>query len=225
MKLENLVEMDCLASPEPLDLQETLASAQLERKVSPGSQVLRVVPAALVSPVSATAERPASAESLEIPVYLGCQGNQVYLDLEAKCYLAPFLVRKETPVFLVYLDDQVLKVSQVCQEVLDVQVLMGLKEREETPVLEANLAHKVSPDPEGTLEFQEFQDSFLTEAGGRMVFLGVLEARASLERCWEPHLVPQDRTVYQEVREIRASPERQEHLDYLAVMDVSVFLD
>lgn len=183
------------------------------------------MPVVLESPVWAMPELPAFVESQEIPVYPGCQGNQVYLDLEAKCYLAPFLVRKETPVSPVYLDDQVLKVSQVCQEVLGVQGLTVPKEREETLVLEANLDHKVSLGPEGTLELQVFQDRVLMEAEARMEFQGVLEPRASLERSWEPHLVPQDRTVYQESLETRANPGRQEALDYLVVTDVSVFLD
>lgn len=64
----------------PLLSRATLASAQLERKVSQGSRGLKVVPAAPASPVAATPERPAFAESLEIPVYLGCQANQVYPD-------------------------------------------------------------------------------------------------------------------------------------------------
>lgn len=224
MKLENLAETDCLASPEPPDHQATPASAQSERKVSQGSQGLRVVPAALASLVSATPERPAFGENLESLVFLGCQGNQVYPDREAKCYLAPYLVRKEPPVTPVYLDDQLLKVSQVSQETLGVQGLTVPKEREETPVLEANLDHKVSLDPEGTLDFQVLQDRVLTEAGQRMVFQGVLEPRASLERYWEPHPADQDRTAYQESLETRASPGRQEDLDYLVVTDVSAFL-
>lgn len=225
MKLENLAETDSLASPEPLDPQATLVLAQLERKVSQGSRGLRVVPVALVSLVVAMVERPAFGESLENPVYPGCQGNQVYLDPEAKCCLAPYLARKETPVFPVYLDDQVLKVGQDSQEALDVQGLMVPKEREETPVSEANLDHKVSLDPEEILELQVFQDNFLMEAGERMVLQGVLEPRASLEMYWELHLAPQDGMVYQEPLETRASLGRQEPLDYLVVMDVVVFLD
>lgn len=50
MKLESLAETDCLASQEPLDPQATLALAQLERKVSQGSQGQRVVPAVPASP-------------------------------------------------------------------------------------------------------------------------------------------------------------------------------
>lgn len=74
---------------------------------------------------------------------------------------------------------------------------------------------QVSLDPEETLDFEVFQDRALTESGGRMVFQGVLEPRASLERYWEPHLEDQDRTVYQGHRETRASPGHQEDLDYL----------
>lgn len=72
---------------------------------------------------------------------------------------------------------------------------------------------QVSLDPEGTLDFQVFQDRVLTEAEGRMVFQGFLELRASPERSWEPHLEPRDRTVYVESLETRASQEHQEHLD------------
>lgn len=225
MKLENPAETDCLASQEPRDPQVMLASAHLVRKVSQGSQELRVVPVALVSPVAAILERPAFAESPESPVYLDCQGNQVYPDREAKCCLAQFLVRTETPVSLVYPDDQVLKVWQVSQEALDVQALMVPKEREETLVLEANQDHKVSRDPEGTLEFQVFQDKVLMEAEGRMVFQGVLEPRASLERYWEPHLELQGRTVCQESLAIRASRGHQGDPDCPVVPDVMVFLD
>lgn len=60
----------------------TLALAQLERKVSQGSRGLRVVPVALASPVLATLEPLAFPVNLEILVYLGYQGNQVYLDRE-----------------------------------------------------------------------------------------------------------------------------------------------
>lgn len=225
MKPENPAETDCLASPEPPDPQATPASAHLERKVSQDFQGLRVAPAALASPALATPGRPAFAESLESPVYLGCLGNQVYPDREAKCYLAPYLVREETPVSPVYPDDQVLKVSQVSQEALDVQGLTVPKEREETLVLEANLDHKAFRDPEGILDFQVYHHRALMEPGGRMALQGVPEPRASLEMYWEPHLVAQDRTVCQESLETRASPGRQEDLDHLAVMGVSVFLD
>lgn len=74
---------------------------------------------------------------------------------------------------------------------------------------------QVSLDPEGTPELQVLQDRFMTEAGGRMAFQGVLEPRASPERYWEPHLEVQDRTVYQESPETRASPGHLEDLDHL----------
>lgn len=164
-------------------------------------------------------------ESLESLVYQGCQGNQVCLDREAKCYPAPYLVRMENPDPPVFLDDQVLKVSQVSQEALDVQGLMVPKEREETRPLEASLDHKVSLDQEETLEFQVFQDKVLTESGERMVLQGVLEPKARLERYWEPHLELQDRTVFQESLETRASPGHQEGLDHLVLTGVLVFLD
>lgn len=225
VKLEIQAETDSLATPEPPDLQATLASAQSERKVSQDSQGKRVVPAALASLVSATPERPDFAESLEILDFLGCLGNQVYPDREAKCYLAPYLVREETPVIPVYLDDQVSKGSQVPQENLDVQGMTVPKEREETPVSEAYPDHKVSLDPEGILDFQVNEHRNLMEPGGRMVLRGVLEPRASPEMYWEPHPAAQDGTVYQESLETRASPGRQEDLDHLVVMDVSVFLD
>lgn len=99
------------------------------------------------------------------------------------------------------------------------------KEREETPALEANLDHKVSLDPEGTLDFRVLRDRVSMEPGGRMVFQGVLEPRASLVRCWVRHLDLQDRTVYQESLETRASPGHQADLEHLVVMDVPVFLD
>lgn len=124
-----------------------------------------------------------------------------------------------------YLDDQVSKVSQVSQEALDVQGLTAPREIEETPVSEANLDHKVSPDPEGILVFPGLQDRLLMEAGGRVVSPGVLEQRACPERSWEPHLVPQDRTVYQESQETRVSRGRQEDLDYQVATDASAFPD
>lgn len=224
MKQENLAEMDCLASREPLDLQVTLASAQLERKDSRDSQVLRVAPVALVSPASATSGPPVFVESLETPVYQGCQGSQVCLDREAKCCLVPYLVRMDSPVCPAYPDDQALKGNQVSQEVLDVQGSMVPKEREETPVLEANLDHKVSLDPEGTLESQVPLDRCMMAAGGRMVFQGVLEPKASLGRCWEPHLELQDGTGDLDSLETRAKLGHREDLDRLVTMLVLVFL-
>lgn len=223
-KQENLAEMDCLASREPLDLQATPASAQSERKDFQDSQVLRVAPAAPVSPASATSGPPAFAESLETPVYRDCQGSQVCLDREAKRCLVSTLVRLETPVCLVYPDDQALKGNQVSQEVLDVQGSMVPKEREETPVLEANLDHKVSLDPEGTLESQVPLDRRMMAAGGRMVFQDVLEPKASLGRCWEPHLELQDGTGDLESLETRANLGHREDLDRLVSMLVLVFL-
>lgn len=65
MKLENLAEMDCLASLELLDPQVMLATAQSGRKVSQGSQGQRVVLEAPVRVVQVTSERPAFVESLE----------------------------------------------------------------------------------------------------------------------------------------------------------------
>lgn len=87
----------------------------------------------------------------------------------------------EHPVSPVYLDDQVLKVSQVSQEALDVQGLMVPKEKEEILALEASLDHKVSLDQEEILAVQVLQDRVSTEAGERTVLQGVLEAKASLE--------------------------------------------
>lgn len=225
MKQENLEGMDCLASRDLLDPQAMLALAQLERKDSQDSRVLRGAPVALVSLASATLGPPAFVERLETPVYQGCQGSQVCLDREAKCFLVSFLVRMETLVFLVYPDDQALKVNQVSQEVLDVQDLMVPKEREETLVLEVNLDHKVSLDPEGMLELQVSQDRASMAAGGKTVFPGVLEAKASLGRCWEPHLELQDVMVYLESLETRVYLGQQEDLDHLVSMLVLVFPD
>jgi len=87
----------------------------------------------------------------------------------------------EHPVTPVYLDHQVLKVSQVSQEALDVQGLMVPKEKEETLALEASLGHKVSLDQEVILEVQVVQDPVSTEQGERMVLQGVLEPKVSLE--------------------------------------------
>lgn len=224
MKQENLAGMDCLASRDPLDLQVMLALAQLERKDSQDSQVLRDAPVAPVSPASATPGPPASAERLETLVYQGCQGSQVCLDQEAKCCLVSFLVRMETPVFLVYPDDQALKVNQVYLEVLDVQGLMVPKEREEILVLEVNLDHKVSLDPEGTLEVQVSQDRASTVAGGKTAFQGVPEPKGSLGKCWEPRPELPDRTAYLESLETRVYLGHREDLDHLVSMLVLVFL-
>lgn len=56
--------------------------AHLERKVSQDSQGRRVVLVALVRLALAMPEHPAFVENPESLVYLGCQGNQVYLDQE-----------------------------------------------------------------------------------------------------------------------------------------------
>lgn len=183
VKLENQAEMDFLVFPEHLDPQAMLAMEQLERKVFQGFQGPKVFPVVLVNLALAMLEHQASVELMENLAYLDYQGHQVYLGQEAKCCLAPFLVRMETPVSLVSRDDQVLKVNQVSQEALDVQGSMGLKEREETLVLGDNLDLKVSQGPEEILEFQVPQEGRLMEAEARMESLGVLEPRASLERC------------------------------------------
>lgn len=122
-----------------------------------------------------------------------------------------------------YLDDQVLKVSQVPPEVLDVQGLTGPKGREEILVLEASLDNKVSRDPEGTLVFQVLRVRLLMAAGGRTASRGVPEPKASPERSWEPHPDPPDRTVSRESPETRASRGRREDLDCLVATDVTVF--
>lgn len=173
----------------------------------------------------AISEHPDSVEKLESLVYLGCQGSRVYPDQEAKCYLASYPVRMETPVSPVYLDDQVLKVSQVSQEAPDVKGFPVQKEKEEIPVLEANLAHKVSLDPEGIPVFQVVLDQVLMVLEGKMVLRGALEARASLETYWEPVLEARERTAYQESQGTRASPGHREDLDHLVAADVTAFLD
>lgn len=170
-------------------------------------------------------EHPDSVESLESLVYLGCQASQVHPDQEAKCYLASYLVRMETPVSPVYLDDQVLKVSQVSQEAPAVKGFLAQKVKEEIPVLEANLVHKVSLDPEGMLVFQVVLDRVLMVPEGKMVLRGVLEPRASLETYWEPVLELQERTAYQESQGTRASLGHREDLDHLVAADVTAFLD
>lgn len=83
MKLGNLAETGCLASPEPPDHRATAATAPSEKRVSRDSRGQRVAPAAPASPVPATLEHPASVERMENPVYPGCRGNQVYPDREA----------------------------------------------------------------------------------------------------------------------------------------------
>lgn len=91
--------------------------------------------------------------------------------------------------------------------------------------MEANLDHKVSLDPEGTLEFPVGRHKVMTVAGGRMVSQGVREPKASLERCWEPHLELQEPTVFLEPLETRANLGLQEDLDHLVSVDVLVFPD
>lgn len=182
VKLENLAETDYRASLGLLDPRATLALAQLERKDSKASLALRVVPVALGSPALATSEHQASAVSRENLVFLGCRGSQVYLDQEAKCSLAPYAVRMETPARPVFPVDQALRVSQVSQEDLDVPGLMVPKERGEILVLEAGLDHKVFLDQEENLDFQVHLDRVLMAPGGKMVSPGVLEPKANLER-------------------------------------------
>lgn len=72
---------------------------------------------------------------------------------------------------------------------------------------------------------QVFQDKVLMVAGEKMVFLGALEPKVSLERSSGPHLDLQDRTVFQEYLETRASQGHQEVLDHLVLMGAQVFLD
>lgn len=134
-------------------------------------------------------------------------------------------MRTDSPVTPVHLDDQALKVSQVCPEDQDVQGSTVPKEREESPVSEVYLDHKVSPDPEETLEVQVSRDTATTEAGGRTVSRGVLEPKASPARSWEPHLVRQERTVYRDFLETKASLGHLEYLDHLVVMHALEFLD
>lgn len=133
-------------------------------------------------------------------------------------------MRQETQASPVYLDNQVLKVSQGPQEALDVQGLMAPEEREGTRVSEASLDLKVSLDPEGTLEFQVSQGRVLMGPGVRMVSQGVLEPKASLGRCLELAVEFLERTVCQECLETRASLGHLEDLEDLVLMDVLVFL-
>lgn len=214
--------MDFLDSLDPPDLQVTPVMAQWGRKVSQDSRDLKVALATPVSPAPGMVEPLGFAVNLESLVYLGFQGNQACLDPEAKCYLAPYLVRLETPDTPEHLDDQVLKVNQASQEDQDVQGLMEPKEREEIMAMEANLDHKVSLDPEEILEFPVSQDRALMEAEGRTVFPGVLEPKASLERSWEPHLALQQEMAYLEFLETRASLGPQADLDHLVLMDAQV---
>lgn len=90
---------------------------------------------------------------------------------------------------------------------------------------------QVSLDPEGTLEFQVFQDRVLTEAEGRMVAQGFLGPKASLERSWEPHLEHREGMVFLESLETRASQGHQEDPDCpvgqrqrLTLSDIFVYL-
>lgn len=175
--------MDFLVSLVHLDPQVMLVMEQLERKVSQDSQDPRVFLVVLGSLALVMLEHRASVELMEILVYLDYQGHQVCQDQEAKCCLVPFLVRMEILVSLVYPDDQVLKVSQVCQEALDVQGLMVPREKEEILVLVANLDLKVFQDLEVTPEFLVLRDGLLTAVGERMEFQGFQEVRVSLERC------------------------------------------
>lgn len=71
---------------------------------------------------------------------------------------------------------------------------------------------------------QVFQDRSLMVAGERMVLLGALEPKASLERSLGPHLDLQDKTVFPEYLETKASQGHREDLDHLVLMDALVFL-
>jgi len=73
---------------------------------------------------------------------------------------------------------------------------------------------QVLPGPEGTLGFQVHQDGVLMELGVMMVFQGALEPKVSLERFLEPQVEIQDRMVYLESPETRASVGLLDRLDF-----------
>lgn len=224
VKLELQAEMDYQASQEPPGLPVMLATEHLERKDSLVSLVLKVVLGVLENLGLDLLEHPGSEASLENLAYLVSRDHLVYLAREAKCFLVPYLVKMETRVCRACLADQVIKASQVSLEVLDVLGLMELKEREESLGLEASLDLKVSLESEGSLAFQVSLEEVLTEAAGRTASLGVLEPKASLERCLEPRQELRGGTVYLAPQETRASPDPQGVLGPPVLMDVLAFL-
>lgn len=133
------------------------------------------------------------------------------------------MVKLETPVFLVCLDDQASKVSRVSQEALDVQGLMALRERRESPVLEANQDRKVSLGKGGTPEFQVLQERVTMAQGEKMAFQDFLDLKASLEKSWGQDLDLQDRKADLEYPETRACQGLQEHLEHPVLMDALAF--
>lgn len=221
-KRENPAGMDFLASLEPLDPQATPASARSEKRVSQVTRGPRAVPAVPAIPAPDTWERLASVASLETPAFLDCRVSRAYLDREAKCCLAPFLVRTGCPACPAYLDDQVAKVSLVSLVGLELQDIMDLKERGENPALEASLDRKGSPDPEEIPAFPAALQAATTEPKGRTVSPAAPEPKASPERFWEPRREPRDRAEYRDLQETRASRGLPEDPDHPVVTDVPV---
>lgn len=214
-KQENLAGMDFLVSLEAWDPQAMVALAHMERRDSQATRVLRGVRAVLATPGLVTWERLVSVASLETPAYRDYRASRVYLDREDKCFLVPYLVRSDFLECRVDLEDQATKVSRDAPENRGVRGSTDPREREETPVLEASLDPKVSPDPEETRVSPEVPEADSTEPEGRTALPAARGPRASPERCWEPRRDPRDRTVYPDSRETRACrglPEDPDHL-------------
>lgn len=223
MKLENPDETDTLGSLEQLDPQAMLDLAVLVKRVSLDSRGLRVFPVVLVSLEGGTPGLPGSEESPETPVHQVCPVSLVFPERKAKISPALFPESWETPVILVSRDDQVLKGSLEAMVILEVLVLMDPKEREEILVMEANLDHKVSQDPEVTPVSQESRGPVLMVPVVRTVCLGFRERKASPGRCWGPLLELLGLTATLGPPETKASLGRPEDLEHLVSMGALVF--
>lgn len=177
----------------------------LARRASLDSLAQRVFLEVRESQGEVTLGPPGTEESLETRVSLACPEHLVSLERKVQTSPAPYPESLENPVILVFPDDQVTKGCLVPVETMGVQVLMDLKEKEESRVMEDNQDHKASRDPEETPVSQALRHLLTTVLGERTVCPVSLEQRVSPERCWVPRLVPLGPTASPELPETKAS--------------------
>lgn len=216
--------MDCLASPEPLDLQAMLAMEHLARRASLDSPVLRVDLEVRGRRGEATLGPPGTEASPGTLASPASPEHVVTLERKEPISPARSLESLESPVTLVFRDGQGIKGSLVPVETLDVLVLTVPKEKGENRATEANQAPKVSPDQEENLVSQAVQAPVSMEVVGRTACQASPELRASLERCWGPRLDLLGPTASLGLQETRASLGLLEDLVHPVRMGVLEFL-
>lgn len=194
----------------------------LARRASLDSLELRVFLEVQESQGEVMVGPPGTEESLETRVSPAYPEHLVSLERKVQTSPAPYPESLVNPVILGSPDDQVIKGCLVLVETMGVQVLMDLKEKEESQVTEDNQDHKASRDPEETPVSQALRHLLTTVLGERTVCPVFLEERVSPERCWGPRLVPPGRTASPELPETKASLGLPEDLAHLVWMDAQV---